>query len=217
MLEYQGVKIRWLGHDTFEISNSKKIVIDPYKLSNEHKADILLITHNHFDHLSKEDIEKVADANTSVVAPKECEEELKKTSLKEVIVKPNDKVQVQGIEIEATSAYNTNKINPSTNKPFHPKEDSKVGYIVTINNVRIYHAGDTDAIEEMRNIKTDVALLPVSGTYVMTAEEAAEAVKMIKPKLAIPMHYNSIVGSVEDANKFKSFAECEVKILEQES
>lgn len=219
MLEYQGIKIRWLGHDTFEISNGKKIVIDPYKLSKEHRADILLITHNHFDHLSKEDIEKVKDENTVVVAPKECEQDLKSMNFKEVItVKPNDKVQVEGIGIEAVPAYNTNKINPSTNKPFHPKEDGKVGYIVNINGVRIYHAGDTDAIEEMKSIETDIALLPVSGTYVMTAEEAAEAVKMIKPKLAIPMHYGAIVGSIEDANKFKELvSECEVKILEQET
>lgn len=219
MLEYQGVKIRWLGHDTFEISNGKKIVIDPYKLSKEHRADILLITHEHFDHLSKEDIEKVRDENTVVVAPKQCEQDLKSMNFKEVmIVKPNDKVQVEGISIEAVPAYNTNKINPSTNKPFHPKEDGKVGYIVTINGVRIYHAGDTDAIEEMKSIDTDIALLPVSGTYVMTAEEAAEAVKMIKPKLAIPMHYGAIVGSIEDANKFKQLvSECEVKILEQET
>ena len=218
MLEYQGVKIRWLGHDTFEISNGKRIVIDPYKLSKEHKADILLITHEHFDHLSKEDIERVADSNTSVVAPKQCEEDLQSMNLKElIIVKPNDKVQVQGISIEAVPAYNTNKINPSTNKPFHPKEDEKVGYIITVNNLRIYHAGDTDAIEEMKSINADVALLPVSGTYVMTAEEAVEAAKMIKPRLAIPMHYGAIVGSIEDANKFKSLAECEVKILEQEA
>jgi L-ascorbate metabolism protein UlaG (beta-lactamase superfamily) len=219
MLEYQGVKIRWLGHDTFEISNGKKIVIDPYKLSKEHRADILLITHEHFDHLSREDIEKVRDENTVVVAPKQCEQDLKSMNFKEVIiVKPNDKVEVEGISIEAVPAYNTNKINPSTNKPFHPKEDGKVGYIVTINGVRIYHAGDTDAIEEMKSIDTDIALLPVSGTYVMTAEEAAEAVKMIKPKLAIPMHYGAIVGSIEDANKFKQLvSECEVKILEQET
>ncbi len=218
MLEYQGVKIRWLGHDTFEISNSKRIVIDPYKLSKEHKADILLITHEHFDHLSIEDIEKVADANTSVVAPKQCEGELKDMNFKElIIVKPNEKVQVQGLGIEAVPAYNTNKINPSTKKPFHPKEDGKVGYIITINDLRIYHAGDTDAIEEMKDINADIALLPVSGTYVMTAEEASQAAKMIKPRLAIPMHYGAIVGSLEDANKFKSLVDCEVKILEQES
>ena len=218
MLEYQGVKITWLGHDTFKLSNGKTIVIDPYRLKKEHKADLLLITHEHFDHLSKEDIAKVADENTSIVAAKQCEQELNNVKKKElIIVKPRDKVKVQGIDIEAVEAYNTNKINPSTNKPFHPKEDQKVGYVVTLNNIRIYHAGDTDAIPEMSNIKADVALLPVSGTYVMTAEEAVEAVKMLKPKLAIPMHYGAIVGSVEDAKRFASMVkECEVKILEQE-
>ncbi len=217
MLEYQGVKISWLGHDTFKISNGKSIIIDPYKLKGKHRADILLITHEHFDHLSKEDIERVIDANTSIVAPKQCKDVLSKMNLKVTIVKPNEKLQIEGIDIETVPAYNINKINPDTKKPFHPKEDEKVGYIVTINNVRIYHAGDTDAIEEMKNIKADIALLPVSGTYVMTADEAAAAVKMIKPKIAIPMHYGAIVGSLNDANKFKSLvSECEVKILEEE-
>jgi L-ascorbate metabolism protein UlaG (beta-lactamase superfamily) len=133
------------------------------------------------------------------------------------IVRAGDKVNVQGIAIEAVAAYNTNKINPDTRKPFHPKEDNKIGFVVTINDVRIYHAGDTDAIQEMKNIQTDIALLPVSGTYVMTAEEAAEAVKMIKPKIAIPMHFGAIVGSEKDAEKFKQLVkECDVKILGKE-
>lgn len=217
-MEYGKVKIRWLGHDTFLISDGKRVMIDPYKLKEKYKVDLLLITHEHFDHLSKEDIAKVMDANTSVVAPKQCEAELKSMRFKEVIiVKPNDKIRVEGIDIEAVAAYNVNKINPATKRPFHPKEDEKVGYILTIDSVRIYHAGDTDAIEEMKMIKTDIALLPVSGTYVMTAEEAAEAVKMIKPKLVIPMHYNTIVGSVDDANRFRSLVkDYNVNILEQE-
>ncbi len=216
MLEYQGVKIRWLGHDTFIINNGKSIIIDPYKLKSNYKADILLITHNHFDHLSEEDIKKIRDIS-NVIAPKECEDTLKDMNLKVRIVNPSDIIRLGDISIEAIRAYNINKINPHTRQPFHPKEDNKVGYIITINNIRIYHAGDTDNIEEMGNITTDIALLPVSGTYVMTPEEAADAVKRIKPRLAIPMHYGRIVGSISDANKFRSLVSiCDVKILEEE-
>ncbi len=218
MLEYSGVKIVWLGHDSFRISNGKTVYIDPYQLKAEGKADVLLISHEHFDHLSLDDIKKVASSSTSVVTTLQCSSEVKRVNVKDVVVvKPGDKVNVQGIAIEAVPAYNTNKINPGTGKPFHPKEDNKVGFIVTINNVRIYHAGDTDAIPEMSKIKADIALLPVSGTYVMTAEEAAQAVKMIKPKIAIPMHIGKIVGSTKDAEKFKELVkECEVVILKEE-
>jgi L-ascorbate metabolism protein UlaG (beta-lactamase superfamily) len=218
MLEYHGVKITWLGHDSFRISNGKTLYIDPYKIKSEGKGDILLISHEHFDHLSLDDIKKVVSSNTSIVAASQCADQLKRVAAKEVkIVRAGDKVNVQGIAIEAVAAYNTNKINPDTRKPFHPKEDNKIGFVVTINDVRIYHAGDTDAIQEMKNIQTDIALLPVSGTYVMTAEEAAEAVKMIKPKIAIPMHFGAIVGSEKDAEKFKQLVkECDVKILGKE-
>jgi L-ascorbate metabolism protein UlaG (beta-lactamase superfamily) len=218
MLEHNGVKITWLGHDSFKISNGKTVYIDPYKIKAAGKADVLLISHEHFDHLSMDDIKKVVSSNTSIVAAPQCADTLKKVGAKEVkIVKPGEKVDVQGIAIEAVAAYNTNKINPDTKKPFHPKEDNKVGFVVTVNNVRIYHAGDTDAIEEMKNIRTDIALLPVSGTYVMTAEEAAAAVKMIKPKIVIPMHYAAIVGSEKDAERFKQLVkECDVKILNKE-
>jgi len=218
MLEYGGVKITWLGHDSFRINNGKTVYIDPYKLKTGGKADLLLISHEHFDHLSLDDMKKVVNDKTSVVTTSQCSNEVKKLNVKEVVVvKPGEKVNVQGISVEAVPAYNINKINPGTGKPFHPKEDNKVGFVVTINNVRIYHAGDTDVIPEMDKIKTDIALLPVSGTYVMTAEEAAQAAKMLKPRIAIPMHYGAIVGSVKDAEKFKTLVkEYEVKILTPE-
>lgn len=218
MIEHNGVKITWLGHDSFKISNGKTLYIDPYKIKTEGKADILLISHEHFDHLSMDDMKKVVSGDTSIVAASQCADTVKTIGAKEIkIVKPGENVDVQGITIEAVAAYNINKINPDTKKPFHPKEDNKVGFVVTINNVKIYHAGDTDAIKEMKNIQTDIALLPVSGTYVMTAEEAVEAVRMIKPKIAIPMHYGTIVGSEKDAEKFKQLVrECEVKILNKE-
>ncbi|MEE8133304.1 MAG: MBL fold metallo-hydrolase [Nitrososphaerales archaeon] len=218
MLEHNGVKITWLGHDSFKISNGKILYIDPYKITADAKADILLISHEHFDHLSMDDMKKVVSPNTSIIAARQCAGTVSKVGAKEItIVKPGEKVNVQGIAIEAVAAYNTNKINPDTKKPFHPKEDNNVGFVMTINNIRIYHAGDTDPIQEIKNIQTDIALLPVSGTYVMTAEEAAEVVRTIKPKIAIPMHYGAIVGSEEDAEKFKQLVkECDVRILNKE-
>jgi len=217
LFEYQGIKVSWLGHDSFKIKNGKTVIIDPFKIrSSSEKADILLVSHEHFDHLSIDDIKKVASDKTTVVAAASCKNELSKLKFKEIrIVHPGDKVQLDDVTIEAVPAYNLNKFR-EPGKVFHPKEDAKVGYIVTMKGVRVYHAGDTDVIPEMKNFKTDLALLPVSGTYVMTPNEAAEAAKIIGPKLAIPMHYGAIVGSEEDAEKFKQLASCQVQILKPE-
>jgi len=217
LFEYQGVKISWLGHDSFRIKNGKTIIIDPFKIRPiPDKADILLVSHEHFDHLSLDDIKKVSSDKTTIVTIPAVKKELSSMKVKEVkTVKAGDKVAFGNITVEVVPAYNLNKFR-EPGKPFHPKEDGKVGFILSIGGVRVYHAGDTDPIPEMRGFKTDVALLPVSGTYVMTPEEAAEATRMIKPKLAIPMHYGAIVGSENDAEKFKQLAACPVQILKPE-
>ncbi len=217
MYDYKGLKISWLGHDCFKIKNGKTVIIDPFKLQKtSEKADVLLITHEHFDHLSIDDIKKVVSERTVVVAISSCQSELSKLKVREVkIVRPGDRLSIDDVALEATPAYNVNKFR-QPGKVFHPKEEGKAGYVVTIRGVRVYHAGDTDAIPEMKGLKVDVALLPVSGTYVMSAEEAVEAAKMIEPKVAIPMHYGAIVGSEQDAEKFKQLASCEVQILRPE-
>lgn len=219
MLYVDGVEFHWLGHDGYKLTVDGRIniYIDPYKISSFHHnkkdADILLISHNHYDHLSIEDIKHVVGDNTTIVAAIECTEQLK--SIKPQGIKgmaPGDKLTLQDIKIEAVPAYNTNK-------DFHPKGDGKIGFIVTLKGMRVYHAGDTDVIAEMRSTEPDIALVPVSGTYVMTAEEAARAVdEKIKPKkLAIPMHYGAIVGSDKDAAKFKELVKtCDVQILQKE-
>jgi len=218
MLDYNGIKIHWHGHDTFTISNGKTICIDPYKLSKSLSADIVLISHNHFDHLSEEDLQKVVTENTSIVAANECLSQLEKLSCKELVgVSPGEEKTISDIKIKAVPAYNITKINPDTQAPFHPKEDKKVGYIVTIGGKSIYHTGDSDHIPEMKDLHPDVLLVPVSGTYVMTAQEAAKATEEINPKLAIPMHYGTIVGSENDAKEFKELVKtCEVQILTKE-
>ncbi len=201
MLEYKGVKITWLGHDGFKIEDDgETLVIDPFQLGHESRADYVLISHEHFDHCNSDDLKKVLKPNSIVVAISSCADELSKTKPKEVkIVKPGDKVKIGDFEVSAIPAYNVNKFR-EPGKPFHPKADGKVGYLIkTKHGTTIYHTGDSDLIPEMENLKPDIALLPVSGTYVMTVDEAVQAAAKIKPKIAIPMHFGAIVGSVADA------------------
>lgn len=200
--------IHWLGHDTFKIVGEEILYTDPFKIKKKDTADIILITHEHFDHCSPEDVKKIQGSDTVVVATPDCAGKL---SGNVKTMKPGDKITVKGIDIEAVPAYNTNK-------QFHPKANDWVGYIFTVKGQRIYLAGDTDYIPEMKTFKVDIALLPVSGTYVMTAEEAVKAALDINPKTAIPMHYNSIVGAEGDAKRFAEGLEgkIEVKILREE-
>jgi L-ascorbate metabolism protein UlaG (beta-lactamase superfamily) len=201
--------IHWLGHDTFKIAGETVIYTDPFKIKKKDNADIILITHEHRDHCSPEDVKLIQGPDTVIVTPAAC---AGKVTGKVKIVKPGDKIAVGGVEIEAVPSYNTNK-------QFHPKSNGWVGYIFTVNGQRIYLAGDTDHIPEMKDFRADIALLPVSGTYVMTAEEAVKAALDIKPKLAIPMHYGSIVGSKDDAERFAEGlkGKIEVAILQEES
>lgn len=217
MFEYNDIGIRWTGHAGFKITyESKKIYIDPYKLSKEHEnvsdADIVLITHNHFDHLSIEDLKNIVNETTVIVSAQECLSQLKSLSVKESIgIDPRNSVKVNDLKIETVHAYNVDK-------EFHPKNDKKIGFIVEFGNDRLYHIGDSDIIPEMKDTNSTIALVPVSGTYVMTAEEASRAInELINPKIAIPMHYGTIVGNKEDAIRFSELVTvCKTEILESE-
>jgi L-ascorbate metabolism protein UlaG (beta-lactamase superfamily) len=218
MLQYEGIQITWLGHDGFKLKKDKVIYVDPFKLGTKTEAaDLVCVTHEHFDHLSVDDLKKVVSPATTVVTIAACEKAAKDLKPKAVrVVSAGARLTVDGVSIEVLPAYNINKFRAPGN-PFHPKADGKVGFILGIGSVRIYHAGDTDEIPEMVGAKgVDVALLPVSGTYVMTAAEAAKACNVIQPKLAIPMHYGAIVGSVADAETFRKAVKCRVEILQPE-
>jgi L-ascorbate metabolism protein UlaG (beta-lactamase superfamily) len=220
LLEYEGFQVSWTGHDGFRIVGSDNhnrqriIYIDPYQLSNKYQskndADIVFVSHDHFDHMSIDDLRQIINDDTSIIAAKECLEKLKELKMNDVKgIKPGEKIIAKDLSIEAVHAYNTNK-------KFHPKSDDKVGFVISITNNRIYHAGDTDLIPEMESIRPDIAFVPVSGTYVMNAEEAAKAVnELLRPKkIAIPMHYGAIVGTEADAKKFKNLVQiCKVEIL----
>lgn len=201
--------IERLNHAAFKIKGSQTVYVDPFHIAEGlEKADIILISHEHFDHCSVEDIRKIANENTTVVTVADNLSKLHNMKLKQVLlVEPGKAVTIGSAKIEAVPAYNTNK-------RFHPKDNLWVGFILDMDGNRVYHAGDTDMIPEMSGFKTDVALLPVSGTYVMTAEEAASAAEKIKPKIAIPMHYGDIIGTEADALRFKELVKvCEVRIL----
>lgn len=199
--------IHWLGHAGFKITGKRVIYIDPYELRFPEVGDMILITHDHYDHCSPDDVKWLRKGSTVIVAPETCADKFKGDIR---VVKPGDTLTVKGITIEAVPAYNLDK-------QFHPREADGVGYIVTTaEGFRVYHAGDTDLIPEMDAVEADVALLPVGGTYTMDAAEAAQAANRIKPKVAIPMHWGSIVGSRKDAEKFRDLCEVEVKILRPE-
>ena len=191
--------IEVLCHNAIRFNKGKIIYVDPFHLKKEYKdADIILITHSHYDHFSKEDIEKVKKDDTKIYITKDLLEETKSIGFIEdniVIVNPNEIYYEDDIEINTIRAYNINK-------QFHPKENNWVGYILKIQGFTYYIAGDTDITEENRKVNCDVAFVPVGGTYTMTANEAAVLVNEIKPKIAVPVHYGEIVGLKEDGQRF---------------
>jgi L-ascorbate metabolism protein UlaG (beta-lactamase superfamily) len=200
--------IHWLGHDSFRIDGALIIYLDPWKLPiDSPEADLILVSHDHFDHCSTEDVESVRGDDTLLAANPSSVPNLK---LPVRIMHPGEILEHRGVTIEAIPAYNIGKT-------FHPKGADHLGFILTIDGERVYFAGDTDIIPEMTGLTCDVALLPVSGTYVMNSEEAAEAVVVINTRVAIPMHYGAgVVGTIDDALKFQELSEVPVVILERE-
>jgi L-ascorbate metabolism protein UlaG (beta-lactamase superfamily) len=198
-------KITWLGHASFRIDGSTSTVyIDPWKLKSAKAADVICITHSHYDHLSEEDVARILKPSTVIIGPPDCKASFG-SAFKSIA--PGQNLSVGDVKVEAVPSYNTDK-------NFHPKKNNWVGYIVTVDGVRVYHTGDSDVIPEMADVTTDVALIPVGGTYTMTVKQAAEAVKKINPKVAVPMHCGDIVGTLGDRESFKAAASATVVVLD---
>lgn len=185
--------IHWLGHASFRIDGEATVYIDPWKIAGGPPADIVLVTHAHHDHLSPDDIAKVRTPETVIVCPKACADSVTGNVR---AVETGQTLVVGAVTVETVPSYNTNK-------PNHPKQAGNVGYIVTVGGRRIYHAGDTDLIPEMDEIRCDVALLPIGGKYTMDAAEAAQALERIKPEVAVPMHWGDVVGGPQDVEQFR--------------
>ncbi len=203
--------IHWLGHDSFRLDGSVTVYIDPWKLpAGQPAAGVILITHDHFDHLSPADIEQVAGPDTVVVGPASVTAEIDR--LATVTLAPGESADVNGVSVLAVPAYNLDKFR-EPGHPYHTRDAGGLGYVVTLDGLRYYHAGDTDAVPEMAGVHCDVALLPVGGTFTMTAEEAAEACNLIDAAAAVPMHYGEIVGDIGDAERFRDLCPVPVTIL----
>jgi len=207
------VEIKWIGHASFRIAllpgpgnagTGCVLYIDPWKLPDApHDADVVFISHSHFDHFSPPDVQKVSKPDTAVVAPGDVIGKLHAASA----VKPDDRLTFKDVTIEAVAAYNVNKA-------FHPRGNDWCGGVFTLGGQRIYYAGDTDLIPEMAKLADiDVALLPIGGTYTLNAAEAARACKSIGCKAVIPYHWGDIIGTADDADRFAKAAPCKVHLL----
>jgi L-ascorbate metabolism protein UlaG (beta-lactamase superfamily) len=209
--------IDWLGHSGFRVRVGRAVVyIDPYRVPpGSPPADLILITHGHYDHFSPQDVERLSTRSTWLVGPPAVAE---RVSGQVHSIAPGELLEdelVRGVHVAAVAAYNTSKRDPG-GRAFHPREAGWVGYELNLRGERLYHSGDTDVIPEMDGVTgVDVALLPVSGVYVMTAQEAAEAARRIQPRVAVPMHWGEHIGTADDARAFAAKAPVEVRILEK--
>mgnify|MGYP002560223961 FL=1 len=201
--------INVLCHSAIRLEIDNKIIyIDPYSLtSNANDADLIFITHDHYDHFSIEDIKKVEKSNTIFIIPESMLENTIKSGIKEnriIKIKPNQNYKYENLKIETIPAYNVNK-------KFHPKENNWVGYLIEYNNVVYYIAGDTDITNENKKVKCDIAFVPIGGTYTMNYKEAAKLINEIKPKFVVPIHYGKIVGTKQDALNFEKLLNEDIK------
>lgn len=207
--------LEWLGHSGFRVGvRGTTIYIDPYRVPDGPPADLILVTHGHYDHFSPRDIERISTGDTVLVAPAAVAE---RAPGRVRSIAPGDVLELEeiaGVEVAAVAAYNTSK-RDREGRLFHPRTAGCVGFDLNVRGERLYHSGDTDVIPEMDSVVgVDIALLPVSGTYVMSATEAAEAARRIQPRVAVPMHWGDGVGTRADAELFAQKAPVEVRVME---
>ena len=198
-----------LCHSSIRFSKGNTIYFDPFKIeTNYNDADVIFITHDHYDHYSEEDIGKIVKEDTVIVIPEDLKTKVLKKGWKEeniITVIPNKSYTVKNIEFQTVPAYNVNK-------QFHQKENNWVGYLVNMEGITYYISGDTDITKENKKVKCDVAFVPVGGTYTMDYKEAAELINEIKPKVAVPTHYGSIIGSKKDGAKFAKLVDADIVV-----
>jgi len=194
--------IHWLGHAGFRIDAGKTVYIDPFQIEGGPKADLVLISHSHYDHYSPEDLDKIVQDTTIIVTEKSTAAQLEG---RVEVMTPGSHLDIDGVGIEAIAAYNTDK-------HFHPQSNGWLGFVLALEGVRIYHTGDSDFIPEMESVQADIALLPVSGTYVMDPQQAVAAALAINPAYVIPMHYGEIVGDENQAAEFKAALEGKINV-----
>jgi L-ascorbate metabolism protein UlaG (beta-lactamase superfamily) len=209
-MKFNNINIDWLGHASFKIKTNKIIYIDPFKINNNEPADIILITHSHYDHCSLEDIKKILKQETIILGPIDIQSKISKLSydIKFQPISPGKNLKIEEIKVQSYPAYNIDK-------KFHPKNNEWLGYLIEIENLRIFHAGDSDVTPELQDLKNiHILILPVGGTYTMNAKEAASLTNIIKPKVAIPMHFGSIIGDKKDALEFKNLVKTQTIILD---
>jgi L-ascorbate metabolism protein UlaG (beta-lactamase superfamily) len=208
--------VEWLGHSGFRVRAGRAtIYIDPYRTNGGPKADVILITHAHYDHFSPQDVENLSHEHTLLIGPATVVERVPGEA---VSLAPGEEIEperVPGVSVRGVAAYNTSKRDPDGNV-FHPREAGGLGFDLNVRGERLYHSGDTDVIPEMDEVAgVDVALLPVSGVYLRTAGEAAEAARRIQPRVAVPMHWGEHIGTLDDARAFEVKAPVEVRIMEK--
>ena len=195
---------------SIKITEEKVFYFDPLKVNEMYDADYIFITHTHWDHFSKEDIVKIKKEDTKIIGPKDIKEEAITLGFLEkniYIVEPYQELSFESVKIKTVPAY-------KKEKPFHPKENNWVGYVITINNTIYYITGDTDALKENESIDCDVLFVPIGGTYTMNKKEAAEFTNKLNPKTVIPIHYGLVVGTKEDINWFKLNVNNQIKVKE---
>ena len=202
--------IRVFTQNSIRIETDKAVIyVDPFQIKSEFfDAGYIFITHDHFDHFSPESIEKVADDDTVLIVPEHMKQDAQNVShlVKDIItVNPGSHIKLDKVEFDTVASYNMIK-------PYHPKGAGWCGYIIYDGDKRIYVAGDTDAVKEVRDVRCDVALVPIGGKYTMDAKKAASLINEIEPKVAIPVHYGSVVGSPKDAEVFKKHVKDSVKV-----
>lgn len=195
--------VSWLGHAGIKITGSQVVYVDPYHIRSAEPADLILITHAHYDHFSLEDIQKIRGVGTVFVSPFDPPSSFDQNSYQVAV---GDQIDINGVKIKTVPSYNIDKA-------YHPRHLGNVGYVFELDGTTYYHAGDTDFIPEMKSIRADVVFLPVGGTFTMTPHEAVQAVEAIGPRVAVPIHWGSVAGSRADADLFVQLCTCDAQVL----